>query len=733
MIVKKIAPVLQYFGDKAKAMTLKGKALAFFDHVLAGAGKNKSGMGSHVVNGSLIIVNYATNAFGQKTGVIKITSPVIQNENPFYAGFLFRYPLIGSPIDYYAKTSSIDGWMTVSETEFKGKLLYWHGKKETVSWYWRRFVGTYIYINGVEYLLDDIYFGIYAWKVGGKVLVMYHDATYIGIAVYGYSDELGLTTTSMYKKDNAFSNLKEVKNEDLIIINISYLTSVAASQNGLFLSIIGTDNSTPTSGYPVTIPGDASTAITAPFGVDNITRFSNWANLTNSSTENLPIAIPAQTINGNNWNTVFRYAVSLTQDDFDNDTVITQISRNDQFKKHIYLKTETVTATYNDVYTVVRSAGIKTWSSIYYDRWVEPSVITTVDNTLSGTTQIFFTALYNTPVKTKVWYSGNSEQFETMQSSFSGNFSESYQSQNQYHSGFKPIAGSANITDSFVSDPGGDLGIPDFSLSGNNNYYNTEVRTQLSNLELTNGLYSTKGNREQKWIFSLNFQENNPVTKTFSNDSETTDVEQNIVYGRYENSSFSYKHTGWNPYIKDLTSVQFKTLDDLSGSVGHRRTRTTSTIETQTKNTFDIDLPVASSYAMGTAGFAEFEDSSSSSSSTSSVSGVIPRCVYVNIVPGSPNPFPGGTTDYSTTPSPVNSTTKYVFMLPEIETEETSSVITNHADRTGCMIYILNNTAISPTQYQVKIYGRNFAGQSATKTAEIVAITPAVDNLIGLI
>lgn len=210
---KVIPPRINFLGDKLISQSLKGKAMAFFNAVISGCGKVKSGTRSQIINGSEIRVFYYTDAFGQKTGVVDIFTPLGGGEE--FAGFIFlpRYTAedqtngLGTEGDVKDSIKfpgqSMRNWLRtnkngfvdiVEDTGFTAGYQYWTSKAITLSWEsaisplpaagvsnhfrWNVIIGAarfdspgQIYLNGKKVGHVDPQ-TIYAAKVGGHILAI---------------------------------------------------------------------------------------------------------------------------------------------------------------------------------------------------------------------------------------------------------------------------------------------------------------------------------------------------------------------------------------------------------------------------------------------------------------------------------------------------------------------------------------------------------------------------------
>jgi hypothetical protein len=217
-------PAIRYFGDRDKALTLKSYALSHYNRVLNSMGNtltanrtDKFGVGM-VIN---CIIN--TDAYGNKTGMIRVFVPVIGGggENlvhitytdwkspvidggsstltpPYTGGHRDRFVHVSKslimeeppPLDPPNRAMDLPRFNPEVKTEFYGGQYYWHNALNTkcVSWY----LGSF-YRNGKHknlfYYFDERC--VACCEVGDKVIIIhYRRPTHlVKLSIYSIKDD----------------------------------------------------------------------------------------------------------------------------------------------------------------------------------------------------------------------------------------------------------------------------------------------------------------------------------------------------------------------------------------------------------------------------------------------------------------------------------------------------------------------------------------------------------------
>jgi hypothetical protein len=129
-------PVIQYYGDRDKALTLKGYALSHYNRVLNSMGNTLTANRTDEFGDGIVInciVN--TNAYGNKTGMIRVFVPVAEKEGAlrFYTAF---QDISVTPTSTQVFTKG--GLTPVLYPVFSIGEYYWFGiNNECVSWAFR--------------------------------------------------------------------------------------------------------------------------------------------------------------------------------------------------------------------------------------------------------------------------------------------------------------------------------------------------------------------------------------------------------------------------------------------------------------------------------------------------------------------------------------------------------------------------------------------------------------------
>jgi hypothetical protein len=126
------APHLIYSGDKAKAATFKGKALAFWSYLLAQPAIHSLGqfVGSKFIDGCMIIA-YINNTHPQLiSGQIEVFYPEITTEGSIPGGFIYY---VGADLRFLASAKFLSPDVLETSTNV-GNINWTDFKKQLISW-----------------------------------------------------------------------------------------------------------------------------------------------------------------------------------------------------------------------------------------------------------------------------------------------------------------------------------------------------------------------------------------------------------------------------------------------------------------------------------------------------------------------------------------------------------------------------------------------------------------------